>query len=155
MARTIVYIDGFNLYHRALRGTSHKWLDITAMSRAALPGSCQIIGINSVHHPNRQRFTLGHELGHLILHKNLSTIAIHVDKKLPFLLRNQKSATGQDKIEIQANQFAAELLMPELVLMKALRKQSFYIDDEGPLDELARQFRVSRQAMGYRIQNIL
>ena len=42
MARTIVYIDGFNLYYRALRGTPHEWLDIAAMSRATLPASCQI-----------------------------------------------------------------------------------------------------------------
>jgi hypothetical protein len=46
LARTIVYIDGFNLYYRALRGTSHKWLDIAAMSRAALPSGCQIEAIN-------------------------------------------------------------------------------------------------------------
>ena len=35
--RTIVYIHGFNLYYRALQGTSHKGLDVAAMSRAALP----------------------------------------------------------------------------------------------------------------------
>jgi uncharacterized LabA/DUF88 family protein len=45
VARTIVYIDGFNLYYRALRNTPHKWLDIAAMSRAALPASCQIEAI--------------------------------------------------------------------------------------------------------------
>jgi len=37
--QTIVYIDGFNLYYRALKGTRHKWLDICAMSRAALPAN--------------------------------------------------------------------------------------------------------------------
>lgn len=37
MARTIVYVDGFNPYYRALKGTPHKWLDIEAMSCAALP----------------------------------------------------------------------------------------------------------------------
>lgn len=46
MARTIVYIDGFNLYYRALKGTPHKWLDIAAMSAAALPSSSQIERIN-------------------------------------------------------------------------------------------------------------
>ena len=46
VARTIVYIDGFNLYYRALRGTPHKWLDIVAVSAAALPASCQIERIN-------------------------------------------------------------------------------------------------------------
>ena len=46
MTRTIVYIDGFNLYYRALKGTSHKWLNIAAMSAAALPSNCQIEAIN-------------------------------------------------------------------------------------------------------------
>lgn len=46
MARTIVYIDGFNLYYRALKGTPHKWLDIEAMSRAALPKTCIIERVN-------------------------------------------------------------------------------------------------------------
>jgi hypothetical protein len=46
VARTIVYIDGFNLYYRALKGTTHKWLDIAAMSRAVLPATCQIEAIN-------------------------------------------------------------------------------------------------------------
>jgi hypothetical protein len=40
VTRTIVYIDGFNLYYRALKGTSHKWLDLVAMSRAVLPPGC-------------------------------------------------------------------------------------------------------------------
>ena len=46
MARTIVYIDGFNLYYRALKGTSHKWLDVSAMSRAALPSHCTVTAVN-------------------------------------------------------------------------------------------------------------
>jgi uncharacterized LabA/DUF88 family protein len=46
MARTIVYIDGFNLYYRALKGTSHKWLDLEALSLASLPANLIIVGIN-------------------------------------------------------------------------------------------------------------
>ncbi len=44
--RTIVYIDGFNLYYRALKGTPHKWLDLVAMSQAALPAGCVIERVN-------------------------------------------------------------------------------------------------------------
>jgi hypothetical protein len=29
--RTIIYIDGFNLYYRALRGTPYKWLNLQAL----------------------------------------------------------------------------------------------------------------------------
>jgi hypothetical protein len=37
MKRTIVYIDGFNLYYGAVKGTPHKWLDIMKMSKLLLP----------------------------------------------------------------------------------------------------------------------
>jgi hypothetical protein len=44
--RTIVYIDGFNLYYRALKGTAFKWLDVAGMSKAALGPSCSIERVN-------------------------------------------------------------------------------------------------------------
>lgn len=31
--RTIVYVDGFNLYYRALKGTRYRWLDLLALSQ--------------------------------------------------------------------------------------------------------------------------
>lgn len=34
---TIVYIDGFNLYYGALRGSHYRWLDLEALSRRLLP----------------------------------------------------------------------------------------------------------------------
>jgi len=44
--RTVVYVDGVNLYHRALRKTEHKWLNLQALCQAALPKSCTIVAIN-------------------------------------------------------------------------------------------------------------
>lgn len=35
--RTFVYIDGFNLYYRALKGTPYKWLDLKTMLTFLLP----------------------------------------------------------------------------------------------------------------------
>ena len=35
--KTNVYIDGFNLYHRALQNTPYKWLDLFKLSQALLP----------------------------------------------------------------------------------------------------------------------
>ncbi len=46
MTHTIVYIDGFNLYYRALKGTAHKWLNIAALAEAVLPAENQITAIN-------------------------------------------------------------------------------------------------------------
>jgi hypothetical protein len=42
--RTIVYIDGFNLYYGALRGTGYKWLDLGSLCARLLP-SDTITGI--------------------------------------------------------------------------------------------------------------
>lgn len=46
MSRTFVYIDGFNLYYRALRGTRHKWLNVEAFSSAVLPDTSVVAHIN-------------------------------------------------------------------------------------------------------------
>ena len=42
--RTIIYIDGFNLYYGALRGTPYKWLDVSKLCHLILPKN-NIIGI--------------------------------------------------------------------------------------------------------------
>lgn len=46
MTKTIVYVDGFNLYYRALKGTPYKWLNISALSKAALPNTNNVIKVN-------------------------------------------------------------------------------------------------------------
>ena len=114
-----------------------------------------IIGINALHHPNRQRFTLAHEAGHLVLHRAEITRQIHVDKGFPMLMRNVASATGINEMEIEANFFAAELLMPEQFLARSLQGQSFDIDDEGAISTLAKEYKVSTAAMRFRLGNLV
>jgi Zn-dependent peptidase ImmA (M78 family) len=114
-----------------------------------------IIGVNSMHHPNRQRFTIAHELGHLELHRQMITSSVHVDKNFPALMRDPKSSTGTEQIEIEANQFAAELLMPRALVDLALGEKQFDIDDDGPIEALAKKCRVSKQALEYRIRDRL
>lgn len=113
-----------------------------------------IIGVNALHHPNRQQFTIAHELGHLELHRGMLTEAVHVDKQIRVLMRNQASSTGTEIMEIQANAFAAELLMPSRIFEELIGEAAFDIDDEEPLKALAKQFKVSKQAIEYRIRNL-
>ena len=113
-----------------------------------------IIGVNSLHHPNRQRFTIAHELGHLELHRDMITTNVHVDKNFPALMRDAKSSQGTEHIEIEANQFAAELLMPRVVVDEALAGKQFDIENEEPMEQLAKTFRVSKQALEYRIRSL-
>lgn len=43
--RTIVYVDGFNLYYRAVKDTPWKWLDLLALFRTVLGSRYDIIAI--------------------------------------------------------------------------------------------------------------
>jgi uncharacterized LabA/DUF88 family protein len=42
---SVVYVDGFNLYYGAVKGTPHKWLDISKMVQLLLPKN-QVLKIN-------------------------------------------------------------------------------------------------------------
>lgn len=110
-----------------------------------------IIGVNSLHHPHRQRFTIAHEIGHLVLHRHLITASVHVDKAFPVLMRGVTSALGTDPVEIEANAFASQLLIPQFLLEQVPLAASFDIDDDTPMEELAKRFRVSRKVVEFRL----
>ena len=114
-----------------------------------------IIGINSVHPETRRRFSIAHELGHLTLHHKKK---LFVDKVVRVDFRDRTSSLAIDKEEIEANAFAAELLMPqefiwEKISRKLSRRRSSPTKDEL-IDDLARTFNVSPQAMEYRLNNL-
>ncbi len=94
--------------------------------------------------PYRKRFTIAHELGHHFLH--LMNDGEFVDNKID-LFRDTESKDDSKKAEIQANQFAAALLMPAELI-----KKEFAIDKN--IENLARKFNVSEEAMGYRLQRL-
>ncbi|MDE2470963.1 MAG: ImmA/IrrE family metallo-endopeptidase [Bradyrhizobium sp.] len=110
-----------------------------------------IIGVNALHHPNRQRFSAAHELGHHELHVQEIGKAVHVDKGFRVLLRDDVSSQGIDPLEIEANAFASELLMPSEFLLSALDAGGLDIEDDAGIEALARKFRVSAAAMRYRL----
>lgn len=110
-----------------------------------------IIGVNSLHHPNRQRFTIAHEIGHMVLHKG---VEMHVDRAYRVNLRDDLSSQAVDPEEIQANRFAAELLMPEEMLIEDLKGQEIDFENEEDLRRLAVKYRVSLQALTFRLINL-
>jgi len=42
--KTMVYVDGFNLYYGAVKGTSYKWLDLLALCKVMIPTNT-VVGI--------------------------------------------------------------------------------------------------------------
>jgi Zn-dependent peptidase ImmA (M78 family) len=110
-----------------------------------------VVGVNSLHHPNRQRFTIAHEIGHLLLHRGKE---VHIDRTFRVNLRDDVSSKAVDQEEIQANRFAAELLMPRGMLIEDLKTQQIDYENEEALGELAKRYRVSLQAMTFRLANL-
>lgn len=116
-----------------------------------------VIAINARHHVRRQRFTIAHELGHFNLHDDILRQGMHVDKVITMLNRNADASLGNIAIEIQANQFAAELLMPEFLVRQSLDQEGFSygrIPDEEAIEATAKAFNVSATAMTYRIAKL-
>jgi Zn-dependent peptidase ImmA (M78 family) len=109
-----------------------------------------IIAVNPTHAPTRQRFTIAHELGHFFFHKDM---AEHVEQDLRVSWRRvSKDDTGIDWREVQANKFAAELLMPEDMLMRDLDD---YPDvNRRTIENLARRYQVSPLAMQIRLTSL-
>lgn len=117
---------------------------------AHIKGGIPIIGVNNQHHINRQRFTLAHELAHVRLHRPHLERVVHVDKGS--LRRDAASALGTDAIEVEANAFASELLMPQPLLELEVAGRQIDMEDDLLIGELARRFKVSVAAMQIRLQ---
>jgi Zn-dependent peptidase ImmA (M78 family) len=109
-----------------------------------------MIGVNWLHHPNRQRFTIAHEIAHHQLHEG----GTFVDKGTTARFRNQTSGSGTDVEEREANLFAAMLLMPEEAIKKTAKDYPFDVDDEDQFRAFADRFGVSSQAMLLRLREV-
>ena len=109
-----------------------------------------IIGVNSNHHRNRQRFTIAHELAHFVLgHGNE-----HIDEGFSLQMRDSRASMAVHVNEIEANRFAAELLIPYDMIIKDLKNLPVDLEDDKRITDLAKKYEVSVQAMTIRISNI-
>ncbi|MCU1283313.1 MAG: hypothetical protein JWM53_6859 [bacterium] len=106
-----------------------------------------VIGVNDRHHENRQRFTLAHELAHAQLHADTPTV--YVDGMMVHFRGEEEH--GPAAIEVEANAFAAALLMPEGFLRDDLHNRSFDMFDEAAVRRLAQKYKVSVQALTIRL----
>lgn len=113
-------------------------------------GNRKVIGLNSAHHPRRQRFTAAHEVGHIVLHPGRP---VTIDSSIQVNFRDTTSSLATDAEEIEANAFAAALLMPANTVVAEAKKliDSGVRSRDKLVDLLAARFNVSPEAMGYRL----
>ena len=114
------------------------------------------LGINTFHAPARQRFSIAHEIGHAQMHitGRQGKDELFVDPPARMLFRDGKASLGEYKQEIEANQFAAGLLMPADFVSRVGSKlvaanRSITVADL--VERLSKRFEVSAQAMKYRL----
>ena len=114
-------------------------------------GARRVIVVNQKHSKVRQRFTIAHELGHLMLHRGEP---VHVDEGFRVNLRDPRSATAEEVEEIEANAFAANLLMPAAWLRADIERDHLDPSDEEALNRLAQRYEVSLHAMALRLASL-
>lgn len=99
--------------------------------------------VNANDSTNRQNFTIAHELGHWLLHKD----EIMENPSEYKILMRQPIGGETDPKEKEANTFAAELLVPADKLKELKRKGLSN-------SKIAELFVVSEQVIGYRLSNV-
>lgn len=100
------------------------------------------IRINRHELAERQRFTLAHEIGHYMLHRDKIGGGI-VDN---VMYRSNLSS----RYEVEANKFAADLIMPMQHIKQKFNELGRVVSDDT-IVALANQFRVSQAAMRIRL----
>lgn len=109
--------------------------------------SKKAIYINAEDNYNRKKFTIAHELGHWLLHRD--KIGNELDD-YAILYRKSLGKLNENYLEKEANYFAANLLVPIDFLEK-------YMSEGLSVKELAKVFSVSEDVIGFRkkyIQNV-
>lgn len=108
-------------------------------------GNSYLVTVNKKDAETRQRFTIAHELGHYVHHRDKIGDGV-ADSRMyrnTGAFDNKRIGATQ---ESQANQFAANLLMPFALISKL---QAAGVNTP---DELAASLGVSRQAMHIRLE---
>ncbi|NNN08716.1 MAG: ImmA/IrrE family metallo-endopeptidase [Acidimicrobiaceae bacterium] len=119
--------------------------DVSGLLKYFEGGKTPAIFVNSKTSVSRQRFTVAHELGHFVLNARQNPDDGMLDGDVFY--RNGNSSNGTDPVEVFANQFAAELLMPRrFVQLLVNSKKSDLV--------LAADFDVSVAAMNNRLDNL-
>ncbi|MCL2874272.1 MAG: ImmA/IrrE family metallo-endopeptidase [Defluviitaleaceae bacterium] len=105
----------------------------------------KFIVVNQNDVDTRQRFTIAHELGHYFLHMNG-----HEDKNRSIVSFRGRS----NKMEREANIFAAELLMPAEEVKRIYNSTpfpvAFYLAEIFDVSEIAMGIRLKEMGLGYR-----
>ena len=135
------------------RGISIRLMDLKEVSGLVVrDGNAIVIGVNKAHPLTRRRFTIAHECAHALLHEGKE---VRYDKDFRVDFRSGMSSLGVDVEEMEANFFAACILMPRRFLAADPLVSELDMEDAaGTVKALAARYKVSTQAMSIRLGNL-
>lgn len=126
-------------------GVSVRFVEFSPEYSEKVAGVCDFekaqILVNSEDTTQRQIFTMAHEFGHWMLHRD---IFLNNPERYPVLMRYQQPS-NTDPLEQEANCFAANLLVPEKLLKTVIN---------APISVLASIFQVSKIMMEHRVKDV-
>ena len=114
-------------------------------------GTVTVIAVNQEHPLTRQRFTTAHELAHAVLHEGKE---VRYDKDFRVDFRSSESSLGVNVEEMEANFFAAAILMPRRLLEADPLMSDLDVEDPATAKRLAARYKVSLHAMSIRLGNL-
>ncbi|WP_417857799.1 ImmA/IrrE family metallo-endopeptidase [Xanthomarina gelatinilytica] len=108
-----------------------------------------LIKINSeILYEEKKRFTIAHEVGHYLLHDKLD-LAVHNENSNTLnWFQNIEQQAKKGIQEYEANDFASELLMPEIIFRKFIEYKSF---SPSLIKEISIRFKTSLTSVVYRL----
>ena len=107
-----------------------------------------VIAVNKNEGKQRTRFTIGHEIGHFILHNRHNEA--YLDKHEPTMFYRSEKRNPQER---EANVFAASLLMPKVLIDQYVAGNDPWTIEQK-VKAIAKIFGVSEVAMTYRLTNL-
>jgi len=135
------------------RGITIRAMDLKEVSGLVVRnGNATVIAFNQEHPLTRRRFTVAHELAHAILHEGKE---VHYDTDFRVDFRSGESSLGVDVEEMEANFFAASILMPRRFLEADPLMAELDVEDAAAaVKVLAARYKVSTHAMTIRLGNL-
>ena len=113
------------------------------------------IAVNAEHSVERQRWSIAHEIGHFVLHREDPDFTVFCDREsygevIPLIppQGNSHRSSKKSSLEREADAFSASLLMPAYLVRKSI---NFRVLD---IRKLANEFFVSYDAMARRVNEL-
>lgn len=108
-----------------------------------------MVRVNRNEARERQRFTIGHEIAHYLLHRAI------IDNSPEGITDTVLYRSGApERVEFEANRMAAEIVMPSRLVERELKTRYGGVITDATIEGLAELFEVSKAAMEIKLSTL-